>query len=120
MKILISSTGDRLENPVDPRFGRARFFCLADDVSKELSFHENSQNFSVAQGAGIQAAQNAIHLGAEVLITGHCGPKAFRVLASAGVRIFTGASGSITEALENFQKGRLEEAKSADVEGHWV
>ena len=42
------------------------------------------------QGAGIQAAQTVIGRGAEALITGFCGPKAFRVLTAAKVQVLTG------------------------------
>jgi len=61
-----------------------------------------------------------IESGAQVVITGHCGPKAFKVLSSAGVKVITGAEGvKIKEALEKYKKGELKPTLEPDVEGHW-
>ena len=64
MKIAISSEGTSLESPVDPRFGRAKYFALVDTDTGECSFHDNTQNLNAPQGAGIQAAQAVANLGA--------------------------------------------------------
>jgi predicted Fe-Mo cluster-binding NifX family protein len=80
---------------------------------------DNSQNLNAAQGAGIQAAATVSRLGATVLITGHCGPKAFRALMAAGIKIYTGATGTVSEAIAQFKAGKLSLADAADVEGHW-
>ncbi|MBS3762091.1 MAG: NifB/NifX family molybdenum-iron cluster-binding protein, partial [Planctomycetes bacterium] len=50
---------------------------------------------------------------------GEIGPKAMRVLKEADIRVAIGASGTVEEAIEDFTNGELEEADSADVEGHW-
>ncbi|MBM4016796.1 MAG: hypothetical protein FJ288_00475 [Planctomycetes bacterium] len=49
----------------------------------------------------------------------NCGPKAFRVLAAAGIKVFLGATGTVGEAVAAFKEGRLAEAAEANVEGHW-
>jgi predicted Fe-Mo cluster-binding NifX family protein len=54
------------------------------------------------------------------LITGHVGPKAFSALQAGHVAIYTGASGTVAEAIEQYKAGKLRAAQSADVEGHWV
>lgn len=54
-----------------------------------------------------------------MLITGNCGPKAFRVLQSANVQIFVGVDGTLQEALDRFNAGELEPAREANVQGHW-
>lgn len=120
MKIAITSQGKDLESPVDPRFGRANFFIVADTQSGEFSCADNAQNLNAAQGAGIQAGANVVSLGVEAVITGHVGPKAFAVLQKGGVKIFTGATGSVKDAIAKFNSGELKEAASADVEGHWA
>ena len=50
---------------------------------------------------------------------GHCGPKAFRVLQAAGIRVYAAGAGTVEEALAQYRANRLAEAKAADVEGHW-
>ena len=120
MKIAVTSTGDSLESPVDPRFGRAASFLVIDTETGESSAHSNEQNLNAAQGAGIQAAQTVEKLGVEWVLTGHCGPKAFRVLQAAGVRVATGVEGTVAEAFGRFRAGDLKASESADVEGHWA
>ena len=120
MKIAVTSSGRTLESPVDPRFGRAAFFVVVDTDTGAFAAHDNAQNLNAAQGAGIQAGETVSRLGAKALVTGHCGPKAFKVLQAAGVRIAIGAQGTVREALDRFLKGELQEAKNADVSGHWA
>ncbi|SDD80649.1 NifB/NifX family molybdenum-iron cluster-binding protein [Desulfuromonas thiophila] len=120
MKIALSSTGQDLAAPVDSRFGRAARFLLVDDNSGKMQIVENQQNLNAAQGAGVQAAQLLLRAGVNALITGNCGPKAFRVLTSAGVSVYhCDASLSGAEALQALREGRLQPAAQASVEGHW-
>ena len=120
MKIAISASGASLDAPLDPRFGRAAQFIVLDGATGAFTVHDNTHNLNAAQGAGIQAAETVSRLGAEVVITGHCGPKAFRALQAAGIQVVTVATGTVREVFERFQKGKLQPATSADVEGHWV
>jgi predicted Fe-Mo cluster-binding NifX family protein len=119
MKIVVSAAGQGLEAQVDPRFGRAAGFVLFDTQTREARNIDNRQSLKAAQGAGIQAAEAVSRLGAECLITGHCGPKAYRALQTAGVKVYTGAAGTVGEAIAALEQGRLALAEAADVEGHW-
>ncbi|MEJ2729593.1 MAG: NifB/NifX family molybdenum-iron cluster-binding protein [Deltaproteobacteria bacterium] len=120
MKIAISSSGKTLDSAVDPRFGRAEYFIIVDPETMDFEAVENSQSFNLPQGAGIQAGKTIADNKVEALITGHCGPKAFKVLQSAGIKIMTGASGKVSDVIAQFKSGELETATDADVEGHWV
>jgi predicted Fe-Mo cluster-binding NifX family protein len=120
MKIAVTSSGETLESEIDPRFGRAAKFVLFDTESGDFEVVDNEQNLNAAQGAGIQAAETVSRLGAEAVITGHCGPKAFRTLRAAGIQIFAGAEGTVAGAIEQFRSGSLEASESPDVEGHWA
>jgi len=120
MKVAITSQGQDLAAAVDPRFGRARYFVLVDTESGATSAADNSQNLNAAQGAGIQAGKNVADLGAQAVITGHVGPKAFATLRAAGIDIYTGATGTVADAVDQFKAGSLQQAAGANVEGHWV
>ncbi|MDY0189825.1 MAG: NifB/NifX family molybdenum-iron cluster-binding protein [Desulfuromonas sp.] len=120
MKIAISTSGSTLDAPIDSRFGRAVRFLVYDTEQKTFSMVENEQNLNAAQGAGIQAAKTVVDSGAQAVISGHCGPKAFTVLSSAGIAIYHCETGTIQEALEQYASGKLQPAKDANVEGHWV
>ena len=119
MKIVVTSQGSDLNSSVDPRFGRARNFILVDTDTEEFSVHDNAQNLNAVQGAGIQAGRTVADLGAEAVITGNVGPKAFATLQAANLKIYLGASGTVKEAIEQFKAGQLQDASRANVEGHW-
>lgn len=120
MKIAFSTSGSTLESPLDIRFGRAPHFLIYDLDRKTFDVVDNRQSLDSAQGAGIQSAETVARQGAQVLVSGHCGPKAFRVLQAAGIKIYTSNAATVSDALEEYISGILAEAGSADVEGHWV
>jgi len=112
--------GDSLDSEVDQRFGRAKNFILFDTEKEKFSVVDNQQSLNMQSGAGVQAAQNIINSGAEVLLTSNVGPKAYQVLSAAGIKIFLGAKGKIKDAINDFKEGNLKEATEANVVGHWV
>ena len=121
MKIAMTCQNDNTNSLIDSRFGRAPLFFLIESDEKPGYFVPNTQNKQAVQGAGIQAAQTILAESPDVLITGHCGPKAFRILKEAGIRVFqTKADKTIEEALRLFADNNLTELENADVEGHWV
>lgn len=119
MKIAITSKENSLKSCIDTRFGRANGFIIYDLGTEKHHYIENSQNFSASQGAGIQAAQTVINSSIDAVITGHCGPKAFRVLTEAGVKIFLAPEDTILNVIEKFKNDELKQAITSDVEGHW-
>lgn len=120
MIIAITAGGKTLESAFDTRFGRAAGFILFDTDTATATFCDNTQNLEAAQGAGIQAAQTVANAGARVLITGHCGPKAFTVLQAAGIKIYQTKAETAGYALHLYQSGALPEVTAPDVEGHWA
>ncbi len=120
MRVAITSSGKELTSEIDPRFGRAAYFIIVDPETMENEVVENTQNLNLAQGAGIQAGKTIVDNNVDVVITGNCGPKAFRVLQSANIKIITGATGRIMDAIAKFKDGTLQAAQQASVEGHWV
>ena len=117
MKIGVSSTGENLDANVDQRFGRCKYFLIVDTESMEFEVLSN-ESAMASGGAGIQAAQTIAKTGAEVIVTGNVGPNAFQTLSAAGMKIFTGASGTIKESIEKYKKGELEETEAASVGSH--
>ena len=119
MKIAISTEGSDLVAIVDQRFGRAKGFLIYDIDSNESVYVDNKQNLEAAQGAGIQSAKNVIDAGADAIITGNVGPKAFTTLNAAGVKIYLFKAGTVGNAIEKYNKGELELTSTPNVEGHW-
>lgn len=120
MKIAVTTSGDNLAAPFDNRFGRALKFLIYDTETEMFRTIDNAQNLNAAQGAGIQAAQAVAKAGVSGVITGHCGPKAFRALKAAGITIYHTEATTVGDALEHMKQGKLRPADDADVEGHWL
>jgi predicted Fe-Mo cluster-binding NifX family protein len=109
MKIAFTAHGDDRHATVDSRFGRTDYFVLYDEESKTWNSLPNTQNLEAAHGAGIQAGQTLAKTGAKVLITGHVGPKAFKVLQAEQIARYSlgDMNGTVEEALSAFLSDKL-------------
>lgn len=119
MKVAVTAKGRRLTDEVEPRFGRAPFILIVDTESMEYEALDNSDNVNAFKGAGIQAATMVAEKGAELLMTGYCGPNAFRTVQAAGMKVVNDVDGTVEEAVQRVQEGKIEYSKSANIEGHW-
>lgn len=118
MKIAITSTGKTLDCQVDQRFGRAAYFVIVDPETMDFSVIEN-ESAAAAGGAGIGSGKAVVDAGVEAVLTGNCGPNAERALSSGGVRLYTGVTGTVAEAVELFKSGKLTEASGPNVGSHF-
>ncbi|MBO8138780.1 MAG: NifB/NifX family molybdenum-iron cluster-binding protein [Desulfotomaculum sp.] len=117
MKIAVSSQGENSQSQVNPRFGRCEYFIVFDTETGKNTAVENGGRLSTG-GAGIATAKMLADLGVNVVITGFVGPKAFSALKAANIKIFTGAAGTVEEALQAYKDNKLEEAQSANAGPH--
>ena len=117
MRICVTATGRDLNAQVDPRFGRCQYFVFVDS---DTMASEAMPNDAIAApgGAGIQAAQAVVNKGVDVLISGNIGPNAFQVLFAAGVKVATGAYGTVKEAVEMYKSGKLRETGASTITAH--
>ncbi len=119
MKIAVTSQGKDIDSKVDPRFGRAAYLIIVDSDTDDFQVIDNSANVNAMKGAGIQAASNIVNSGAEVLLTGFCGPNAFKALKAGKVAVSNDAAGTVREAVKAYLDGKLPHSGSANVDGHW-
>jgi predicted Fe-Mo cluster-binding NifX family protein len=119
MKIAVTAVGTDIDSPVDPRFGRAAYILIVDSETFDFEVVDNKENVNALKGAGIQAAKTVSDKGAEVLLTGFCGPNAFETLSAANVGVANNASGSIRDAVKAYLDGQLPLSDKANVEGQW-
>ncbi len=119
MKICVTATADGLDAQLDPRFGRCLYFVIVDSETMKFETVANAASGAMG-GAGIQAAQTVVSRGVDVLITGNVGPNAFQALSAAGIKIVTGAFGTLREVVERYKKGELKgETGAPTVRGHF-
>jgi len=105
MKICVTSEGDGLDSKIDPRFGRCGFFLVIDTGTFEFEVLDNPGQ-SAQGGAGIKAGQLVSSRQVKAVLTGNIGPNAYEVLAAAGIEVVTGVSGTVKEAVENYNNGK--------------
>jgi len=117
MKVCVTAMGKDLDAEVDPRFGRCQYFIFVDTDTMAFDAVENTA-IAAPGGAGIQAAQTVVNKGVDVLISGNIGPNAFQVLSTAGVKVATGAYGTVREAIEMYKSGKLNVSGGSTVGAH--
>ena len=118
MKIAVTSTGPSLDDKVDARFGRSPYFLIVDTETNEFEAMENP-NIALGGGAGIQSAQLMAEHDVKVVLTGNCGPNAFRTFSAAGIRVIVGVNGIIRKAVERYNAGHYSTASSPSVGSHF-
>ncbi len=119
MKIAVTSKGTDLDSEVDPRFGRAMYILIVDSETFDFEVLDNKENVNALKGAGIQAATMVSEKGAEVLLTGFCGPNAFKAMKAAKIGVANDAEGSVRGAVKAYLDGKLALSDKANVEGQW-
>ena len=118
MKIAVTAKGSDLDSNVDARFGRCRYFLVIDSDTLAYQAFENS-NAQAGGGAGISSAQVMVDQDVACVLTGNCGPKAFRVLAEADIDVIVGCSGCVRDVVEQYKNGELSATSQANVNSHF-
>jgi len=118
MKIAVTASGPDLDSQIDPRFGRCRYFLFVETEDLTCEAVENP-NTSAGGGAGVQSAQLVADKGAGAVLTGNCGPNAYRTLEAAGIKVIIGISGIVRDAVEKFKAGEFSAARQPNVERHF-
>ncbi len=114
MKLAASATGKELDSQIDPRFGRSAYFIIIETDDMSFEAFEN-ENIGMNTGAGISSANFVVSKEVKALLTGNCGPKAMQVFSAAGIDVFTGQTGTVKDAVENYKKGLLQSSPEATV-----
>ena len=116
MKIVITASNDKVDQPFNPRFGRAEYFMLYDSETKEWEALTNPAA-DARGGAGPQAVQYIADKGAEVIISGRYGPSAFTALGGSSIKAYLASNGTVAEVLQQFLDNHLEMVSEASGPG---
>lgn len=119
MKIAVTSKGKDINSETDPRFGRAAYILIINTETLEYEALENKENVNAFKGAGIQASTMIADRGAEVLLTGYCGPNAFKTLQEGGIKVINNISGTVKNTVILFNEGKLKYSDEANVGSQW-
>ena len=118
MKIAITANAANLEADIDPRFGRCQYLLIVDPEKMEFEALDNSGAMA-GGGAGIATAQMIAGTGVDAVLTGNCGPNAYQVLEAAGIKVVTGVSGKVQDAIQNYKSGKLKASSQPNVAEHF-
>jgi predicted Fe-Mo cluster-binding NifX family protein len=113
-KIAVTAKEPSLDASLDPRFGRCRYFLLVDSHGETFEAVKNPH--ATHGSAGVRSARMIAEKGAQVVLTGKCGPSASRSLSAAGIQIVPGCSGTVRAAIRQFKAGQLQPVTDADLE----
>lgn len=102
MIIAVTAKEGSLQSEIDPRFGRAAFYLIANSQTGEVFAHDNSEGVNASNGAGTSAAQLMAENKVDILFTGKVGPKAGDVLEKAGIKVQEDTTGTVEDVLEQF------------------
>ncbi|MCX6028119.1 MAG: NifB/NifX family molybdenum-iron cluster-binding protein [Chloroflexi bacterium] len=108
MRIAVSTeTNAGLDAPVAGHFGRCPFFTLIDLEAEQIQAVQVVTNpYFLAHEPG-QVPQFVHSQNVNVMLTGGMGGRAAAFFEEYGIRPVTGASGTVRQALECFQRGEL-------------
>lgn len=114
MKIALTSTSNELGAKLSPVFGRCPFFVIVETQEGEIKNTKAVKNPAVNQrgGAGPLAAQKIGDSGAEIVISGNIGPRAFDVLERLGIEAYQGVPESLETNIDKFFDEELEKVTS--------
>ncbi|MCD5396302.1 MAG: NifB/NifX family molybdenum-iron cluster-binding protein [Candidatus Pacebacteria bacterium] len=113
MRIGIPSFGKTLESFVEPRFSWARYFVVLDERGNLEKVIENPATH-IAKGADDLASQTIIENAIRILLLSDISPSAFKLLESAGVKVYQAERGlTIKEIFQLYKKGALQRLRSS-------
>jgi predicted Fe-Mo cluster-binding NifX family protein len=118
MKVAITATGPTLDADIDPRFGRCQYFIIVDPETMQFEALENSGAMA-GGGAGVSTAQMIASKGVEAVLTGNCGPNAYQVLSAAGIKVITGVTGKVQDAIQGYKSGKFQASSQPNVGDHF-
>ncbi len=117
MKIAFTASASELNAEMDSRFGRCCNFLIYDLDVDDYQVFKNEQA-QTAGGAGVSSAQFLDEKGVDAVVSGRFGPRAVRALNTAGITIYSGAEGTVLEALEDYRAGKLKKTEEATARRH--
>ncbi|PIE88070.1 MAG: dinitrogenase iron-molybdenum cofactor biosynthesis protein [Bacteroidetes bacterium] len=88
MKVAITSTGNRLESSIDPRFGRCAFFAIHDLETGSTEFLPNP-NKNATNGAGPASVKFVADHRVAKIVSGEFGMKIKSILDSLSIQMIS-------------------------------
>jgi len=109
-----------LKGDISQHFGKTPYFVLIKWEDDQIKSYEIIDSKAKHVGGNMTPGEFIAGSGANTLLCGNLGPKAVQMLQRAGIEVYVGASGTVIEALQSWEEGKLKLASADDAcsEGH--
>jgi len=112
MRICVPTEGNGgLDDRVGEHFGRSPTYTIYDTETGEVEILSNTSEHLGGRGLPTELLAQA---GVDVVLCAGLGPRALALLSQYGIKVHTGASGTVREALQAWQAGRLSGAEPCE------
>lgn len=112
MKIALPTMGENgLKEKISNHFGRCPNFTLYDVEDDDIDVISNNSRHKGGKGnpPDLLAEENV-----DVMICKNLGKKAVSLFEELGIDVYSGARGTVEEAIEDWKEDRLEETSVSD------
>nr|QNO47939.1 hypothetical protein DBNCDMDK_00027 [Methanosarcinales archaeon ANME-2c ERB4] len=108
MKVCIPTEREGgIDDVVGQHFGRVPTYTLVDLDTNEVAVIPNTSEHKGGVGVPPEFISKT---GTHVMLCSGLGPKAVHIFEEFGIDVFVGAEGTVRDAIESWQQGRLMEA----------
>lgn len=112
MRVCVPSAGPGgLDDLVGEHFGRVPTYTIYDTETGEVEILPNESEHM--GGVGLPA-EHLAQAGVDVVICSGLGRRAIDLLSQNGIEVCTGATGTVREAIQAWQEGRLGSADACE------
>ena len=94
-------------------------FCWWTPIHSTLKFLITKITLTHSKAPAFKLPKWSVKKGAEVLLTGYCGPNAFKAMKAAKIGVANDAAGTVRDAVKAYMDGKLPLADEANAEGQW-
>ena len=101
-----------LESMVASHFGRAPKFTIVDSDTKDVSIIDNTAEHFGGMSTTPELIRSS---GVDVMLVSGIGPRAVQLFEQMGIRVYVGAAGTTSSALDAYNSGSLQEATDENV-----
>ena len=112
MRVGVPTDGNRgMDESIGEHFGRVQTYTLIDIESEKVRVIPNTSNH---MGGDVAPPELLRKEGVDVLVCRGIGRRAISMFSEFGIDVFIGASGTVSDALEEFKTGKLHKASEND------
>lgn len=119
MRVVVTAeSGEGIQGQVAGHFGHAPYFAVVEVSNGLIENVEVHQNPYAVEHKPGQVPTFVRSLAADVILTGGMGESAAKIFEKVGISAFTGAAGSVEDAVQAYLAGNLPAASACAHEGH--